>query len=133
MTKLPKDRLLFLNRFNNVDIDKVTLFNATIKELILLIDSTYLGDELTETTYNKIKHFDWCWKKVTNQPIDDNDDYYNFREYFMNSFYNVVPKNKGLIMKMTQFWETHMNTAIPDKETYEVFLDNYKKLTKILD
>lgn len=133
MGKLTKDRLTYLNGINKVDLGKVDSIKQCLENLINQIESTYLGDEHLTTKYNKIKHFDWCWKTVTNQDIEDDDDYYTFREFFMEHYYNVTPKTKFLIVKLKKFWDTYMNTCIQDTETYEIFLVNYKKLSKIID
>jgi hypothetical protein len=48
----------------NIIREKTELFHDFVISLYNLIDSTYMGADVTTTELDKRNHFDWCWKKV---------------------------------------------------------------------
>jgi hypothetical protein len=83
-------------RVNNIIPEKMDLYYDLSFSLYILIKSTYLGDE-EDSSETKVKmndidnknHFDWCWKKVITNFMNEN---INFKfegehyDYFFSLF-----------------------------------------------
>jgi len=103
---------------NNMIYEKRQLFSDFTFSLYHLISSTYLGDDLDNTSEtklvlsqeDKLKHFDWCWKKTLDNFTKENirfnvkgehREYYE--KFFMDLFYNA--ENKTISENIVKFFQ----------------------------
>lgn len=92
----------------NISHEKVELFRDFLLSLYELIDTTYLGPDVTEKDVDQKNHFNWCWNKI----IDDfNNERIYFKNkgehhnYFWNFFYEAFyyKNNVGLPVKIKEY------------------------------
>ncbi len=59
-----KNQLDVWYRAYNISREKIELFQDFLISLYELVDETYLGPDVFESTENQRGHFSWCWDKV---------------------------------------------------------------------
>jgi hypothetical protein len=69
MKPISKEEVLNWFNANNMNVEKIDLFYDIFFSLSLLIDKTYLGNDvkimtIELTNEDKKSHFDWCWGKT---------------------------------------------------------------------
>jgi len=129
---------------NNMIYEKRQLFSDFTFSLYYLISSTYLGDDLDNTSEtklvlsqeDKLKHFDWCWKKTldnfSKESIRFNDkgehrEYYE--KFFMDLFYNA--ENKTISENIVKFFqELFDEEKMFTKSDLDMLTEIYKLLNK---
>jgi hypothetical protein len=129
---------------NNMIHEKRQIFSDFTFSLYHLIDSTYLGDDLDNTSEtklilsqeDKLKHFDWCWKKTLENFSKENIKFNvkgEHREYyenfFMDLFYNA--ENKSISENIVIFFEDLFNEKkMFTKSDLDMLTEIYKLLNK---
>jgi hypothetical protein len=129
---------------NNMIYEKRQLFSDFTFSLYYLISSTYLGDDLDNTSEtklvlsqeDKLKHFDWCWKRTldnfSKESIRFNDkgehrEYYE--KFFMDLFYNA--ENKTISENIVKFFqELFDEEKMFTKSDLDMLTEIYKLLNK---
>lgn len=129
---------------NNMIYEKRQLFSDFTFSLYNLISSTYLGDDLDNTSEtklvlsqeDKLKHFDWCWKKTldnfSKESIKFNvkgehREYYE--KFFMDLFYNA--ENKTISENIVIFFqELFDEKKMFTKSDLDMLTEIYKLLNK---
>jgi len=129
---------------NNMIHEKRQIFSDFTFSLYYLIDSTYLGDDLDNTSEtklilsqeDKLKHFDWCWKKTLENFSKENikfnvkgehREYYE--KFFMDLFYNV--ENKSISENIVIFFEELFDEKkLFTKSDLDMLTEIYKLLNK---
>lgn len=138
-TPLSEESLNLLLSSNNIDYDKTQLFSDFVQSLLTIVFDTYLGDEVTITTKDKIKHFNWCWEHNINKfklegiYFEDTDESFNyFIEFIMETFYTNNSKydDKGLTITIRAIWLT---VFLYSKLKTRHDVDNFIQVYKILD
>lgn len=134
---MEKEDLLLLYKINNITQERLELFSDFIFSLNELILTTYMGDDITSIE-DRHKHFKWCWDKVIGSFkeeriyfIDTNELFSYFKEFYKESFYDEIDKNKESISKINNFWESLFNYNEPKTMSeYETLLELYKIFNK---
>ena len=129
---------------NNMIYEKRQLFSDFTFSLYYLISSTYLGDDLDNTSEtklvlsqeDKLKHFDWCWKKTldnfSKESIrfnvkGEHREYYE--KFFMDLFYNA--ENKTISENIVKFFqELFDEEKMFTKYDLDMLTEIYKLLNK---
>lgn len=129
---------------NNMIYEKRQLFSDFTFSLYHLINSTYLGDDLDNTSEtklvlsqeDKLKHFDWCWKKTLDNFSKENikfnvkgehREYYE--KFFMDLFYNA--ENKTISENIVKFFqELFDEEKMFTKSDLDMLTEIYKLLNK---
>ena len=129
---------------NNMIYEKRQLFSDFTFSLYHLISSTYLGDDLDNTSEtklvlsqeDKLKHFDWCWKKTLDNFTKENirfnvkgehREYYE--KFFMDLFYNA--ENKTISENIIKFFqELFDEEKMFTKSDLDMLTEIYKLLNK---
>lgn len=129
---------------NNMIYEKRQLFSDFTFSLYHLISSTYLGDDLDNTSEtklvlsqeDKLKHFDWCWKKTLDNFTKENirfnvkgehREYYE--KFFMDLFYNA--ENKTISENIVKFFqELFDEEKMFTKSDLDMLTEIYKLLNK---
>jgi len=129
---------------NNMIYEKRQLFSDFTFSLYYLISSTYLGDDLDNTSEtklvlsqeDKLKHFDWCWKKTldnfSKESIrfnvkGEHREYYE--KFFMDLFYNA--ENKTISENIVIFFqELFDEEKMFTKSDLDMLTEIYKLLNK---
>ena len=129
---------------NNMIYEKRQLFSDFTFSLYYLISSTYLGDDLDNTSETKLvlsqedrlKHFDWCWKKTldnfSKESIrfnvkGEHREYYE--KFFMDLFYNA--ENKTISENIVKFFqELFDEEKMFTKSDLDMLTEIYKLLNK---
>lgn len=129
---------------NNMIYEKRQLFSDFTFSLYYLISSTYLGDDLDNTSEtklvlsqeDKLKHFDWCWKKTLDNFSKENirfnvkgehREYYE--KFFMDLFYNA--ENKTISENIVKFFqELFDEEKMFTKSDLDMLTEIYKLLNK---
>jgi hypothetical protein len=129
---------------NNMIHEKRQLFSDFTFSLYHLISSTYLGDDLDNTSEtklvlsqeDKLKHFDWCWKKTLDNFLKENikfnvkgehREYYE--KFFMDLFYNT--ENKSISENIVKFFEELFDEEkMFTKSDLDMLTEIYKLLNK---
>jgi len=129
---------------NNMIYEKRQLFSDFTFSLYHLISSTYLGDDLDNTSEtklvlsqeDKLKHFDWCWKKTLDNFLKENikfnvkgehREYYE--KFFMDLFYNA--ENKSISENIVKFFEELFDEEkMFTKSDLDMLTEIYKLLNK---
>jgi hypothetical protein len=129
---------------NNMIYEKRQLFYDFTFSLYYLISSTYLGDDLDNTSEtklvlsqeDKLKHFDWCWKKTldnfSKESIrfnvkGEHREYYE--KFFMDLFYNA--ENKTISENIVKFFqELFDEEKMFTKSDLDMLTEIYKLLNK---
>ena len=129
---------------NNMIYENRQLFSDFTFSLYHLISSTYLGDDLDNTSEtklvlsqeDKLKHFDWCWKKTLDNFTKENirfnvkgehREYYE--KFFMDLFYNA--ENKTISENIVKFFqELFDEEKMFTKSDLDMLTEIYKLLNK---
>jgi len=129
---------------NNMIYEKRQLFSDFTFSLYYLISSTYLGDDLDNTSEtklvlsqeDKLKHFDWCWKKTLDNfskesiRFDVKGEHREYYEkFFMDLFYNA--ENKTISENIVKFFqELFDEEKMFTKSDLDMLTEIYKLLNK---
>ena len=144
MTPINHDDVEVWFNVNNMIYEKRQLFSDFTFSLYHLINSTYLGDDLDNTSEtklvlsqeDKLKHFDWCWKKTLDNFSKENikfnvkgehREYYE--KFFMDLFYNA--ENKTISENIVKFFqELFDEEKMFTKSDLDMLTEIYKLLNK---
>ena len=129
---------------NNMIYEKRQLFSDFTFSLYYLISSTYLGDDLDNTSEtklilsqeDKLKHFDWCWKKTLDNFSKESIRFNNkgehreyYEKFFMDLFYNA--ENKTISENIVKFFqELFDEEKMFTKSDLDMLTEIYKLLNK---
>ena len=118
---------------NNIVFERADLYRDFILTLDDLIETTYLGHELTEEK-ERLNHFIWCWNQASEfisqkniKFMRNNDAYIYFLDYYFDTFYS---NKKTVDFKISDFWKYIFNYNI---EKSRSDLDSFINLYKILE
>jgi hypothetical protein len=144
MTPVNHDDVEVWFNVNNMIYEKRQLFSDLTFSLYYLISSTYLGDDLDNTSEtklvlsqeDKLTHFDWCWKKTLDNFSKENIEFNvkgEHREYyekfFMDLFYNA--ENKTISENIVNFFqELFDEEKMFTKSDLDMLTEIYKLLNK---
>ena len=144
MTPVNHDDVEVWFNVNNMIYEKRQLFSDLTFSLCYLISSTYLGDNLDNTSEtklvlsqeDKLTHFDWCWKKTLDNFSKENIEFNvkgEHREYyekfFMDLFYNA--ENKTISENIVNFFqELFDEEKMFTKSDLDMLTEIYKLLNK---
>ena len=138
MTKpIPQEEVIIWFNIHNMIYEKIELYGDIAKSLTIIINETYLGEDISETKItlsdeDKMSHFDWCWGKVvkdfTKENINiklDGELKEYFKSFFMESFYK---QNKDSIRKsISKFIDEIFDTDIAySKSDLDLLTELYK-------
>ena len=144
MTPVNHDDVEVWFNVNNMIYEKRQLFSDLTFSLYYLISSTYLGDDLDNTSEtklvlsqeDKLTHFDWCWKKTLDNFSKENikfnvkgehREYYE--KFFMDLFYNA--ENKTISENIVKFFqELFDEEKMFTKSDLDMLTEIYKLLNK---
>jgi hypothetical protein len=144
MTPVNHDDVEVWFNVNNMIYEKRQLFSDLTFSLYYLISSTYLGDDLDNTSEtklvlsqeDKLTHFDWCWKKTLDNFSKENikfnvkgehREYYE--KFFMDLFYNA--ENKTISENIVNFFqELFDEEKMFTKSDLDMLTEMYKLLNK---
>ena len=129
---------------NNMIYEKRQLFSDFTFSLYYLISSTYLGDDLDNTSEtklvlsqeDKLKHFDWCGKNTLDNfskesiRFDVKGEHREYYEkFFMDLFYNA--ENKTISENIVKFFqELFDEEKMFTKSDLDMLTEIYKLLNK---
>jgi hypothetical protein len=133
---MEKEDLFLLYRINNVKRERLELYYDFIYSLNNLIIKTYLGDDIT-LGGDKEKHFNWCWKNVTNSfklegiYFLETDELYNyFLSFYQECFYEE-DKEIDKVGSIEFFWGDLLQyDKIKTMSEYETLIELYKIFDK---
>jgi len=135
---IPQNDLDIWLKANDIIIEKSDLFFYFIKSLYVLVDKTYLGNDVVKTQEEVENHFKWCWLKTLNNLKMEGiifkkkgEHYKYFGNFFIDSFYGE--RYHYTINKVDTFFSTLF--SISDKKTkseLDIYTDLYKTLDKNL-
>jgi hypothetical protein len=122
----------------NILREKTELFHDFVICLYDLVDSTYLGDDVTITEKDKKNHFVWCWNKVI---LNFSKESINFKEtgqhldylwlFFYEAYYLYEGKPdriKDYFKKLFQFDYKKTRSELDMlTEFYKILDSNLKK------
>ena len=131
---LNQDQLNYLNRLNDVTIEKVELFRDFAISLFYTVYRTYLGDDIINNDEDMLNHFNWCWVKVIDDYsmenlffVEKGEHYYYFVNYFTDKFYMLENKDNMDLEEITQYWSNIFSIdQIKTKSQYDIFIELYK-------
>jgi hypothetical protein len=141
---VPKDEVLIWFNVHNMIYEKIELYGDIFKSLNAIIIDTYLGDSNSETKinlseYDKLSHFDWCWKKMVKDFERENvnikikgDHKEYFQSFFMDSFYNQSEKKikESISRFLNEIFDYNMVYSRPD---LDLLTELYKLLEKNME
>ena len=138
-TPMSKESIMIIYDTNNIIFEKCELFGDFVLSLLLMIDGTYLGDELTDIK-NQYLHFNWCWNKNLSNfkkegLVFENDSLYEyFLNYSLEFFYSSLDKDdptKDVInIKM---WEKIFDyNKLKTHSEVDMFIEIYKLIDNSL-
>lgn len=122
----------------NIIREKTELFHDFIVSLYELIDSTYMGADVTITELDKNNHFNWCWNKVITNfakesiVFKERGEHYEYMWSFFNeAYYLNESKNnriKEYFKKLFQFDFKKTRSELDMlTEIYKILDNNLKK------
>ena len=101
-----------LNKENDIIIEYIDLFIDFMTSLTTIINKTYLNEDIINSEYYIIKHFNWCWEKniknfeKENIGINSQGEHYEFAyNYFYENFYIETNKSKKYYKEIISYWE----------------------------
>jgi hypothetical protein len=136
--QLSFEQVNYLNTINNITQEKVGLFKDFSISLTLIIEDSYLGDDVIILQDDQINHFNWCWgqniKNFKEEHIffqNKGEHYYYYLAYFMEIYYENPNKNRGLLLKMVNFWDDILSIDISKtKSEHDLLCEIYKIMDK---
>ena len=136
--QLSFEQVTYLNTINNITQEKVELFRDFSISLTYIIENSYLGDDVIEYQDDQINHFNWCWdqniknfKKENIYFQNKGEHYYYYLAYFLDIYYSNSNKTKGLLTKMTYFWDDVISIdATKTKSEHDLLSEIYKIMDK---
>lgn len=111
-TPLTPEMITSLYTSCNIVHERCFLYRDMIYSLVKVVFTTYLGDDLTNDE-NRVKHFEWCWKKNIRNFAEENifinttDELYEyFLNFFIETFYSVQNKQDDgkMCANMLKLW-----------------------------
>jgi len=131
---LNQDQLNYLNKLNDVTIEKVELFRDFTLSLFYTVYRTYLGDDVIKNDEDMVIHFNWCWNKVIDDYsmenlffVEKGEHYYYFLNYFTDKFYILENKDTIDLNEIVQYWSNIFSIdQIKTKSQYDIFIELYK-------
>lgn len=133
-TPMSKESIIVLYNANNIKYEKCELYNDFIQSLILLIYSTYMGDDITNEDERK-NHFKWCWdKNIDNFKkegilIDSDKLYSYFLEFMLEVYYPISQKEENPIAQenILKLWSYIFNyNNNKSKSDMDTLIEVYK-------
>lgn len=140
-TPLSKESVSLLYAANNIKYDRCIIYLDFILTLMILIDNTYMGDELTKGD-DVLKHFDWCWYK-TIEMFSEEDIFFDHSkelyDYFLNFMLEVyygkenkIPKEEAL-KNIIKHWNSVFGyNNIKTQAEVDMFIELYHLFDKTL-
>jgi hypothetical protein len=127
-------------RAHSINYEKIELFYDFLTSVYELVDSTFLGSDVTLSESDQRNHFDWCWgktiqnfslEKIHFKPTGAHHEYlWNF---FLEAYYfsitNEEPiKIKEYLFKLFDFTHTKTRSELDMlAEVYKLLDQNLKK------
>ena len=91
----------------NITREKTELFYDFIITLYDIVESTYLGLEVTETQIDQKNHFEWCWNKVISNFEKESISFKetgNHQEYFWLFFQEAFYFNGDNPLRIKEYF-----------------------------
>jgi len=140
---VPQEDVDIWFRVNNILPEKMELFMDFCHSLNMLIFETYLGEDknrnetkISVTDDDKIKHFEWCFKKTIENFIREGirfnkkgEHYEYFKTFFIDVFYNQKEEKIKQLIKSFFLELFDMNTPF-SKSDLDIVSLIYKNLDK---
>lgn len=131
----PIDTIDVLNNNINNKINpiKCILFLDYTLSLIYLINKTYLGDDVTLSEKDIVKHFNWCWVKNNNNFrsegfnfLDTGEHQRFFIDFLICNYYNINQNKNNIVEHLHDIW-SHILSYDESKTNaqYDYFLEIY--------
>lgn len=139
-TPLSENSISVLYSANNINFERCELFSDYVQSLLYIIFDTYLGDDITEDS-DKIKHFEWCWKKnIKNFEKEgikfskEGESFDYFREFMIEVFYNIEMKEEKRVKTIIKsLWGSIFSyTGVKTSSDMDNFIEIYKILENSL-
>lgn len=122
----------------NIIREKTELFHDFVISLYNLIDSTYMGSDVTITEMDKKNHFTWCWNKIINNfskesiYFKETGQHYDYIWLFFNEAYYLnetrTTRIKEYFDKLFQFEYQKTRSELDMlTEFYKILDHNLKK------
>jgi hypothetical protein len=142
---IDREELEVYFNMNNIIREKLDLFSDILHTLNIIIDETYLGNNITNDMYvsyseeDKTKHFDWCWLKTIdsfkkeNILLKENGEHKNYlKNFYLEIFYSK--KNKVENVDISKFVsELFSIDGDFSKADLEILTELYKVLDKNIE
>ncbi len=129
-----KNQLDVWYRAYNISREKIELFQDFLISLYELVDETYLGPDVFESTENQRGHFSWCWDKVI-ENFSKEKIYFRevgtHKEYFCNFFIEAfyVTILEGGTTKIPEYFTKLFNVEHKkSRSELDMLTDVYKML-----
>lgn len=131
---LTQEQLNYLNKLNDVTIEKVEIFRDFTTSLFYIVYRTYLGDDVIINNDDILNHFNWCWSKAIHNFNQENiffnekgEHYYYFNNYFITKFYTCENKDNILLEDIVEYWSNIFSIdQIKTRSQYDIFIELYK-------
>lgn len=140
-TPLSENSVAVLYSSNNIRYEKCQLFSDYVQSLLTLIFDTYMGDDFSSDG-DKIKHFQWCWNKNSQNfkeegiTFKDTDESFNyFLEFTLEVFYTISGKDekKHIPVTIRALWLSIFSyRRIKTRSDMDNFIEIYKILDESL-
>lgn len=123
---------------NNIILEKTDLFYDFVFSLLGLVNTTYLGEDVTPLELDKINHFNWCWNRTIESfekeriHFDKSGTHYDyFWAFFRDAFY--YQEDKEEIIKIDEFFKTIFDLKTKKtRSELDMLGDLYKTLDRSL-
>lgn len=127
-------------KINNVVFDRADLYLDFVLSVNLLIQTTYLGDDVSDKKVQK-EHFDWVWKRICDKFSSENiyfheneELYLYYKDFFNSVFYDLNEDDKNNVRNLKSIervWSSLFNYKdTKDDINMKIFLDIYKIFDK---
>jgi len=138
---MSRESIAVLYDANNIKFEKCELYSDFVQSLLMLIFSTYMGDEFTNLD-DQFKHFEWCWDKTIKNFEEEgiffnsNKLYNYFLEFMLEVFYSYPDKSnfefteKGIL----RIWNDIFNyTSTKTNSDIDTLIEIYQIFEKSLN
>lgn len=125
-------------RAYNISREKTELFHDFLISMHDLVDSTFLGGDVTEAEQDQKNHFNWCWDKTISN-FEKEKIYFksrgNYHEYFWNFFLEAyyLPKLENKPVRIRDYFLKLFDfNFIKTRSELDMVMEIYKLLEQNL-
>ena len=119
---------------HGLTLELSTVFFDFINSLYVLVNKTYLGEDVIKNLEDQQNHFNWCWEKVISN-FEKESIYFNRKgnhyDYFWTFFYDTFYKEPSpiIIKKVEDFFKDLFTPASrKTKSELDIYTEMYKML-----